>query len=86
MKQALVFHGKSEESGLLEPQVAVTLNSSLQSKLFSLTAEELFEIEKLGPRISSYFELYEARLEAAREEHASKQVQEELLSMALNQS
>ncbi|CAD7929819.1 unnamed protein product [Amoebophrya sp. A25] len=108
-KRAFVFHGKSEESGLLEPQVAVTLTKSLKNRLvfifhscsycccgiaycrlpslsrpvciydrglrlpvpfihhyiffcsqqFSLTAEELGEIEKLAPRISAYFDLSE---------------------------
>ncbi|CAD7923760.1 unnamed protein product [Amoebophrya sp. A120] len=85
-KQAFVFHGKSEESGLLEPQVAVTLKPSLASKLFSLTAEELGEVEKLAPRISSYFELYAAQVAEHDRRVQRDQMRSDLFTLSMGHS
>lgn len=89
-KSAFVFHGLSEETGLLEPQVAITLDSdagtkddSINSinhsinhseKLLSMTEEELTELEKIAPRISAYFDLLEKKKHMIESERVKKTV------------
>eukprot|EP00930_Biecheleria_cincta_P010811 TRINITY_DN113140_c0_g1_i1.p1 TRINITY_DN113140_c0_g1~~TRINITY_DN113140_c0_g1_i1.p1 ORF type:complete len:178 (-),score=31.57 TRINITY_DN113140_c0_g1_i1:72-605(-) len=61
-KQVAVVAAKSDVDGYLEAQVAFMTAGG--HRLFYLNDEELAELEKLAPRISEYFELWE---EKARE-------------------
>jgi len=59
-KSAFVFNQKSDVTGELEPSLCITL-ADQGERLISFTAEELRELEKLGPRLSSYMELWEEK-------------------------
>ncbi|CAE7773659.1 unnamed protein product [Symbiodinium pilosum] len=61
-KQVQVLTAKSDVDGTLEAQLAFLTRGG--HRLFYLNEEELAELEKLAPRISEYFELWE---EKARE-------------------
>lgn len=59
-KDAFVFNQKSDVTGELEPSLCITL-PDMGERLVSFTEEELLELEKLAPRISSYFDLWEEK-------------------------
>lgn len=59
-KDAFVFNQKSDVTGELEPSLCITL-PDMGERLLSFTKEELLELEKLAPRISSYLDLWEEK-------------------------
>eukprot|EP00933_Yihiella_yeosuensis_P025008 TRINITY_DN1938_c2_g1_i1.p1 TRINITY_DN1938_c2_g1~~TRINITY_DN1938_c2_g1_i1.p1 ORF type:complete len:158 (-),score=46.93 TRINITY_DN1938_c2_g1_i1:45-518(-) len=71
-KQVAVVASKSEVDGYLEAQVAFLTRGG--NRLFHLNEEELEELEKLAPRISEYFELWE-------EKKLDDEIQEQMKAM-----
>ncbi|CAE7252223.1 unnamed protein product [Symbiodinium necroappetens] len=75
-KQVQVLTAKSDVDGALEAQLAFLTRGG--HRLFYLNEEELAELEKLAPRISEYFELWEEKAKEAAESEDSKRLHREL--------
>ncbi|CAE7031655.1 unnamed protein product [Symbiodinium sp. CCMP2592] len=75
-KQVQVLTAKSDVDGALEAQLAFLTRGG--HRLFYLNEEELAELEKLAPRISEYFELWEEKAKEAAESEDSKRLHKEL--------
>ncbi|CAE6968995.1 unnamed protein product [Symbiodinium sp. CCMP2456] len=71
-----VLTAKSDVDGALEAQLAFLTRGG--HRLFYLNEEELAELEKLAPRISEYFELWEEKAKEAAESEDSKRLHKEL--------
>ncbi|CAE7518763.1 unnamed protein product [Symbiodinium natans] len=80
-KQVQVLTAKSDVDGALEAQLAFLTRGG--HRLFYLNEEELAELEKLAPRISEYFELWEEKAKDAADGEESKRTQKGLQQQPL---
>eukprot|EP00440_Ansanella_granifera_P033950 gb/GFBE01036829.1/.p1 GENE.gb/GFBE01036829.1/~~gb/GFBE01036829.1/.p1 ORF type:complete len:182 (+),score=48.09 gb/GFBE01036829.1/:1-546(+) len=75
-KQVQIIAAKSDVDGSLEAQVAFMTKGG--HRLFYLNEEELDELEKLAPRISEYFELWEEKTREEQDGESEKQIESAL--------
>eukprot|EP00931_Biecheleriopsis_adriatica_P098474 TRINITY_DN72435_c0_g1_i1.p1 TRINITY_DN72435_c0_g1~~TRINITY_DN72435_c0_g1_i1.p1 ORF type:complete len:172 (+),score=38.36 TRINITY_DN72435_c0_g1_i1:25-540(+) len=82
-KEVRVVAAKSDVDGSLEAQVAIMTRGG--HRLFYLSEEELTELEKLAPRISEYFELWEEKKREEEANESTKHLEESLKSRSMLQ-
>ncbi|CAA9990197.1 conserved Plasmodium protein, unknown function [Plasmodium knowlesi strain H] len=68
-KKSFIFIGKRDEDGKDEPLLCFVDNQN--HKLTWMNEEEVLNLEKLMPRLDSYFSLYLEKAQKVKEQNAS---------------